>query len=184
MRASHWGGLFPSTDSRARGLSSCCAGLVASWHVESSWTRGWTCILWIGKRILNHWRTGVCYALSHFSHVGLWATLWTVAHQPPLSMGFSSQEYWSGLHGLLQGIFLTQGSNPGLPHCSGIFTAEPLGKPKNTGVGCHPLPQGIFLTKGSKEPRSPALQADSLPVASPGKSLGSNLHPLQCKANS
>ena len=27
-------------------------------------------------------------------------------------MGFSRQEYWSGLHGLLQGIFLTQGSNP------------------------------------------------------------------------
>ena len=97
VRASHWGGLFPSTDSRARALSSCCAGLVASWHMESSWTRGWTCILWTGKRILNHWRTGVCYALSHFSHVGLWATLWTIARQPPLSMGFSSQEYWSGL---------------------------------------------------------------------------------------
>ena len=25
------------------------------------------------------------------------ATLWTVAHQTPLSMGFSRQEYWSGL---------------------------------------------------------------------------------------
>ena len=31
------------------------------------------------------------------SHVRLFATLWTVAHQPPLSMGFSRQEYWSGL---------------------------------------------------------------------------------------
>ena len=30
----------------------------------------------------------------------------------PLSMGFSRQEYWSGLHFLLQGIFLTQGLNP------------------------------------------------------------------------
>ena len=29
-------------------------------------------------------------------------------------MGFSRQEYWSGLHSLLQGIFLTQGLNPGL----------------------------------------------------------------------
>ena len=29
-------------------------------------------------------------------------------------MGFSRQEYWSGLHFLLQGIFLTQGSNPHL----------------------------------------------------------------------
>ena len=36
--------------------------------------------------------------LCHFSHVGLFATAWnTVAHQAPLSMGFSRQEYWSGL---------------------------------------------------------------------------------------
>ena len=35
--------------------------------------------------------------LSHFSHVQLFATLWTVAHQASLSMGFSRQEYWSGL---------------------------------------------------------------------------------------
>ena len=31
------------------------------------------------------------------SCVQLLATLWTVAHQAPLSMGFSRQEYWSGL---------------------------------------------------------------------------------------
>ena len=35
--------------------------------------------------------------LSHDSHVCLFVTLWTVAHQAPLSMGFSRQEYWSGL---------------------------------------------------------------------------------------
>ena len=35
--------------------------------------------------------------LSHFSHVQLSVTLWTTARQSPLSMGFSSQEYWSGL---------------------------------------------------------------------------------------
>ena len=35
--------------------------------------------------------------LSHFSCVRLFAALWTVAHQAPLSMGFSRQEYWSGL---------------------------------------------------------------------------------------
>ena len=35
--------------------------------------------------------------LSHFSHVRLFVTLWTVAHQAPPSMGFSRQEYWSGL---------------------------------------------------------------------------------------
>ena len=31
------------------------------------------------------------------SHVQLFATPWTVAHQTPLSMGFYRQEYWSGL---------------------------------------------------------------------------------------
>ena len=35
--------------------------------------------------------------LSHFSRVQLFATLWTIAPQAPLSMGFSRQEYWSGL---------------------------------------------------------------------------------------
>ena len=35
--------------------------------------------------------------LSHFSRVWLFATLWTVACQAPLSMGFSRQEYWTGL---------------------------------------------------------------------------------------
>ena len=35
--------------------------------------------------------------LSHFSHVQLFVTPWTVAHQTPLSMGFSMQEYWSGV---------------------------------------------------------------------------------------
>ena len=35
--------------------------------------------------------------LSSFSRVQLCATLWTVVYQAPLSMGFSRQEYWSGL---------------------------------------------------------------------------------------
>ena len=35
--------------------------------------------------------------LSCFSCVHLCETLWTVAHQAPRSMGFSKQEYWSGL---------------------------------------------------------------------------------------
>ena len=36
----------------------------------------------------------VCYVASVMSDS---VTLWTVAHQAPLSMGFSRQEYWSGL---------------------------------------------------------------------------------------
>ena len=40
----------------------------------------------------------ICVCMrSCFSCVWLFATLWTVAHQAPLSMGFSRQEYWSGL---------------------------------------------------------------------------------------
>ena len=34
------------------------------------------------------------------SHVQLFATLWTVVRQAPLSIGFPRQEYWSGLPGL------------------------------------------------------------------------------------
>ena len=51
---------------------------------------------------------------------------------------------------LLQGLFPTQGSNPGLPHCRRIFLpAEPQGKPKNSGVGSLSLLQGIFPTQES-----------------------------------
>ena len=50
---------------------------------------------------------GTCAVLSHFSCVWLFATLWTVVQKPPLSMGFSRQEYWSGLccHAFLLGVF-------------------------------------------------------------------------------
>ena len=49
------------------------------------------------------------------------ATPWTVAHQAPLSMGFSRQDTGVGCHALLQGIFLIQGSNLRLPHCRQIL---------------------------------------------------------------
>ena len=66
--------------------------------------------------------------VKSLSHVWLFATLWTIAYQAFLSMGFSRQEYWSGCHFLLQGIFLTQGSNPGLPPCRQTLSSEPPGK--------------------------------------------------------
>ena len=40
---------------------------------------------------------GDVWVLSHFSCVQLFTILWTGACQAPLSMGFSKQEYWSGL---------------------------------------------------------------------------------------
>ena len=64
------------------------------------------------------------------SHVQLFATPWTVAYQAPLSMGFSRQEYWSGLP------FPSPGDlpDPGMePRASALqadaLPSEPLGKP-------------------------------------------------------
>ena len=56
--------------------------------------------------------------VKSLSHIWLFATPWTVAHQAPPSMGFSRQEYCSGfpLPSLGDRIFLTQGSNSGLLH--------------------------------------------------------------------
>ena len=42
-------------------------------------------------------RVGRVCMPSHFSHVRLFETPWTVARQAPLSVGFPRQEYWSGL---------------------------------------------------------------------------------------
>ena len=79
---------------------------------------------------LYFWYIILCACmLSHFSSVRLFVTLWTVAHQAPLSKGFSRQEYWRGLSWL-----------------------PPRDLP-NPGI----------------EPRSPTLQADSLPLVPPGK---------------
>jgi len=45
---------------------------------------------------------------------------WAVTPQAPLSTGFSREGYWKGCHFLLQGVFLTQASNPGLLYCKQI----------------------------------------------------------------
>ena len=65
---------------------------------------------------------------------------------------------------LLQGIFPTQGSNPGLPHCTGIlYHLSHLGNPRILEWVAYPL------SGGSSRPGSPALQMDSLPAEVPGK---------------
>ena len=53
--------------------------------------------------------------LSHFSHVPLFAILWTVAHQAPMSTGFSRQEYWSGLPFPPPGDLFNSGIEPRSP---------------------------------------------------------------------
>ena len=70
--------------------------------------------------------------LSRFSCVWLFATLWTVAHQAALSMGFFRQEYWSGLPCPSPGLL-----DPGLNSCLfhilhwqvGSLLPAPPGKP-------------------------------------------------------
>ena len=69
--------------------------------------------VWVGGGLLQSWRQGSFEGGRHYLHYlhhslersesevaqlcQLFATPWSVAHQAPLSMGFSRQEYWSGL---------------------------------------------------------------------------------------
>ena len=54
-----------------------------------------------------------CYVLSRVSRVWLFATPWTIAHQAPLSTGFSRQEYWNELPFPLPGDLPDPGIEPG-----------------------------------------------------------------------
>ena len=74
--------------------------------------------------------------LSRFSHVQLFETLWTVACQAPLSMGFSRQEYWSGLP-LPSLVYLP---NPGI---------------KRTSLLSPTLADGFFTTSSTWEAQKP-----------------------------
>ena len=81
-----------------------------------------TFLIWLASpKVFSLFHQYHACLLSCFSLIWLFATLWTIACQAPLSMGFSRQEYWSALHFLLQWIFLTLGSNPGLLHCRQIL---------------------------------------------------------------
>ena len=76
----------------------------------------------LGKHIYIFFRlfSVMCVSVT-CSVVSDFTTPCSIAHQAPLSMGFSRQDTRMGCHFLLQGIFLTQGSNPGLPHCRQIL---------------------------------------------------------------
>ena len=71
--------------------------------------------------------------LSRLSCVQLFVTLWTIARQAPLSMGFSRQEYWHGLQCPAPEDLPTQGLNPHLLHLlnwqMGSLPLTPPGKP-------------------------------------------------------
>ena len=69
---------------------------------------------------------------SPFNRVQLSVTLWTVAHQAPLSMGFSGQEYWSGLPCPPPGDLPNPGIEPRSPALQADFL---LSKPP--GISTH-----------------------------------------------
>ena len=75
--------------------------------------------------------------VKSLSHVQLFATPWTVAHQAPASMVFSRQEYWNGL----PFPFPSDLPDPGIESRSPTFqadalTSEPPGKPKTGRTRC------------------------------------------------
>ena len=100
-----------------------------SWPGIESWPPA------LGACSNNHWTTSPCLGfwfyvfycacvLSSISCVWLFATLWTVACQAPLSMWFSRQEYWSGLPCTPQGDLPNSGMEPGslmFPALAGRF---------------------------------------------------------------
>ena len=76
-----------SRDVHTGHLSSCVSLGPQLWAPALGWG--------VSKGIsLSHY---LARMLSHFSRAQLFATPWTVAPQAPLSLGFSRQEYWSGL---------------------------------------------------------------------------------------
>ena len=68
--------------------------------------------------------------VKSLSPVRLFATPWAVAYQAPPSMGFSRQEYWSGLPFPSPGDLPNPGIEPGSPTLqAGVLPSEPPGKP-------------------------------------------------------
>ena len=76
--------------------------------------------------VLNMWKVKA----QSLSCVQFFATPWTVAHQAPLSMGFSRQEYWSGLPFSSPGDLPNPGIELGSPAWwADSLPSEPPGKP-------------------------------------------------------
>ena len=81
---------------------------------------------WAIRKVL----TVVWSEVKSLSHVQLFGTPWTVVHQVPLSMGFSRQEYWSGLPFPSPGDLPNPGIEPGSPALQAdALPPEPPGKP-------------------------------------------------------
>ena len=73
-----------------------------------------------------------CVRAQSWSHVWLFVTPWTIAHQALLSVGSSRQDYWSGLPCPPPGALPDPGIEPTSPALAGrFFTTVPPGKPRS-----------------------------------------------------
>ena len=75
----------------------------------------------LGLKLLRNVSKVVINCMYSVSHVCLFATSWTVAHQALLSVGFSKQEYWSGLPFPPPGDLPDPGIEPESPVLAGGF---------------------------------------------------------------
>ena len=116
----------------------------------------------------------MCVCVLRFSVGSDSATLWTVARQPPLSVGILQARKLEGCHALLQGIFPTHGSNPGLQLCMRIFYhLNHQGRSRRLEWVVCPFSRG-FSDPGI-DLGSPALQVDFLPAEPPRKPFTKSL---------
>ena len=103
-----------------------CWGYPVSSQIPHSWNNSIfrVNLMWFSQRLQKEPKKGlilIMVVVYLLSHVWLFATPWTVALQVPLFMEFPGKNIGMGCHFLLQKIFLTQGSNPGLQHCKWIL---------------------------------------------------------------
>ena len=99
--------------------------------MDGSWWRVLTKRGPLEKGMANHFRNLRDKAkMKSLSHVRLFATPWTIAHQAPLSMGFSRQEYRSGLPFPSPRDLPNPGIKPGSPTLwVELLPSEPPGNP-------------------------------------------------------
>ena len=87
------------------------------------------------------------FIVKSLSRVQLFATPWTVAYQPPPSMGFSRQECWSGLPFPSPGDLLNPGIEPGSPALQAdTLPSEPPGKPNTLIVRLYVFSSNKFIS--------------------------------------
>ena len=100
----------------------------------------WWCNDYVNKIALQ-----ICHLKwKSLSHVQLSETLWTVARQVPLSMGFSRQEYWSRLPFPSPGDIPNPGTKPTSPTLQAdSLPSVPPGKPK----WCQNVKQSYYKLK-------------------------------------